>query len=78
MPQSSKPGWIDWVNCAAREIVLEYLLPDGYLFEGNDMPASVAWKHYCVVTEFKGSPVVFDQFEACFKDHRKQANKRLE
>ena len=78
MPRSSKPGWIDWVNSAAREIILEDLLPDGYLFGKHDMPASVAWEHYRNMTEFKEPPVVFDQFEARLQDHRKQANKRLE
>jgi hypothetical protein len=33
MPHSKKPGWIDWVNSAAREIILEDLEPSGYLFE---------------------------------------------
>ena len=78
MPRSSKPGWIDWVNSAAREIILEDLLPGGYLFGKNDMPASAAWNYYRNMAEFKGPPVVFDQFEARLKDHRKQASKRLE
>ena len=78
MPWSSKPGWIDWVNSPAREIILEDLLPGGYLFGKNDMPASVAWKHHRVMEEFKCTPVVFDQFEVCLKGHQKQASKRLE
>ena len=78
MPRSSKPGWIDWVNSPAREIILEDLLPGGYIFWGNDMPASVAWKHYRVMEEFKSTPGVFDQFEVRLKDHQKQASKRLE
>ena len=53
-------------------------MPGGYLFGKNDMPASVAWKHYCVMEEFKSPPVVFGQFEVRLKDHRKQASKRLE
>ena len=58
MPRSNKPGWIDWVNSAAREIILEDLLPDGYLFGKDDMPASVAWEHYRDMVEFKG-PLLF-------------------
>ena len=46
MPQSNKPGWIDWVNSAATEIILEDLLPGGYLFGGNDMSVSAAWNYY--------------------------------
>ena len=78
MPRSNKPGWIDWVNSAAREIILEDLLPNGFLFGKNDMPASVAWEHYRQMPEFKSPTVVYDQFEARLKDHRKQASKRFE
>ena len=42
------------------------------------MLASVAWNYYCDMAEFKGPPLVFDQFEARLKDHQKQASKRLE
>ena len=66
------------MNSAAREIILEDLLPGGYLFGKNDMSASAAWNYYRDMAEFKGPPVVFDQFEARLKDHRKQATKRLE
>ena len=58
MPRSNKPGWIDWVNSAAREIMLEDLLPDGYLFGKNDMSASLAWEHYRKMPEFK-SPQLY-------------------
>ena len=60
---------MDWMNSAAREIILEDLLPGGYLFGENVMPVSAAWNYYRDMAEFKGPPIVFDQFEACLKDH---------
>jgi hypothetical protein len=77
MPRSKKPGWIDWVNSAAREIILEDLEPSGYLFEKDDIPASIVWEHYKKLPEFSGPPVVFDQFQTRLKDHRVQAARRL-
>ena len=78
MPWSNKPDWIDWAYSAAREIVLEDLLPGEYLFGKNDMSASAAWNNYRDMAEFKGPTVVFDQFEARLNDDQKHANKRLE
>eukprot|EP00957_Ditylum_brightwellii_P030590 2318005-Ditylum_brightwellii.AAC.1 len=46
MPHSKTPGWIDWVNSATQEIILEDLEPPRYLFEKDDIPASVVWEHY--------------------------------
>ena len=71
MPRSNKPGWIDWANSAAREIILEDLEPNGFLHNKNDMPALEVWKFYQNLPEFKGPPVVFSQFEIQLKDHRK-------
>jgi hypothetical protein len=76
MPRSEKPGWIDWVNSAAREIILEDLEPGGFLHDKNDLEASKVWEFYKKLPEFKGPPVVFSQFELRLKDHRKQATIR--
>eukprot|EP00957_Ditylum_brightwellii_P172210 13109602-Ditylum_brightwellii.AAC.1 len=59
MPKSSKPGWIDWVNSAAREILLEDLEPGGFLRDKNHMPASEIWEFYRKNPEFKEPPVAF-------------------
>eukprot|EP00957_Ditylum_brightwellii_P100365 7650328-Ditylum_brightwellii.AAC.1 len=77
MPWSKNLGWIDWMNSAAREIILEDLLPGSFLFGKDDMAASVAWKYYQTLPEFKGPPVVYDQFEQQLKDNQKQASNHL-
>jgi hypothetical protein len=76
MPQSKKPGWINWRNSAPREIILEDLDPGGFLFGKDDMPATVAWEHYKGLEELNNPPVAFDQFEVCLKDYRKKALRR--
>eukprot|EP00957_Ditylum_brightwellii_P117877 8991874-Ditylum_brightwellii.AAC.1 len=53
MPRSTKPGWINWVSSAAREILLEDLEPIGFLLGKGDMPASHAWHYYMKLSEFK-------------------------
>jgi hypothetical protein len=74
MPRSKKPGWIDWRSSAAREILLEDLLPpDGILF-GKDHVAPVeVWEFYKKQEGFQN--VVFDQFQERLKAHRKQVSK---
>eukprot|EP00957_Ditylum_brightwellii_P083099 6317232-Ditylum_brightwellii.AAC.1 len=73
MPRSNKSRWIDWANCASREIILKDLEPGRYLFGKDDQPASKVWRYYKNLPEFKGPPVVFNQFETRLKDYRKQA-----
>eukprot|EP00957_Ditylum_brightwellii_P084813 6449065-Ditylum_brightwellii.AAC.1 len=64
MPQSNKPGWIDWVNSPAREIILEDLYPGGFLHNRSHLSASELWKFYRKLPEFKEPPIVFDQVQA--------------
>eukprot|EP00957_Ditylum_brightwellii_P070916 5388850-Ditylum_brightwellii.AAC.1 len=59
-----KPGWIDWKSCATREIVLEDLEPNGFLFGKDDAEALVVWEYYKTLDEFSGPPDIFEQFEA--------------
>eukprot|EP00957_Ditylum_brightwellii_P045098 3419907-Ditylum_brightwellii.AAC.1 len=63
MHWSKKPGWIDWKSHATREIILEDLEHNGFLFGKDDVEASVVWEHYKHLDEFSGSPVVFDQLK---------------
>jgi hypothetical protein len=86
-PRSNKPGWIDWVNSGAREIILEDLEPNGWLYEIGfdnllvdntflqDCLNFYKSEHYGDQSEFF-EHVVFDQFQARMKDHIREAKKR--
>jgi hypothetical protein len=73
MPSKKNPDWIKWITCAARQILLEDLEPEGFMFGKDHVSAEEAWLFYSTLPEF--SLVVFTQFKARLKDHRTQANK---
>ena len=69
--KEKRPGWIDWQSCAAKEIILEDLLPpDGILFGKDNVPAEEVWEFYKKQPGFEN--VVFSQFKERLKDHRTQ------
>jgi hypothetical protein len=74
MPSKKNPDWIKWITCAARQILLEDLEPEGFMFGKDHVSAEEAWLFYSTLPEF--SLVVFTQFKARLKDHRTQANKQ--
>jgi hypothetical protein len=74
MPRSKKPGWIDWRSSAAREILLDDLLPpDGILFGKDHVAPEGVWDFYRTQEGFQD--VVFDQFQERLKSHHKQVSK---
>ena len=74
MPRPKKPGWIEWTGCKARQIVLEDLEKGILSLEENEVSTLEAWEVYNALPEFEG--VVFSQFKARLKDHRKLVNNR--
>jgi hypothetical protein len=76
MPRSKKEGWIDWVACAGRSIILEDLEPGGILDGQGRWLAEDLFRYYKTLPEFE--KVVFSQFEARLISHRKQAKSARE
>jgi hypothetical protein len=72
MPQAENTGWVDWRKTAARQVLLDDLEPDGYLFGKDHISAEVLWQFYRKLPQFQ--LVVFSQFKARLKDHRQQAS----
>ena len=72
MPRSRKnPDWIDWRKSEARNIVLDDLRSGRLPLEESELTADEAWDlQYVHMPEFV--TVVFSQFKARLKDHRKQ------
>ena len=71
MPRSKKEGWIDWIACAGRSIILEDLEPGGILDGQDGLSAEDAFRFYKKMPEFE--EVVFSQFEVRLKAHRETA-----
>jgi hypothetical protein len=72
MPKSKKTGWIEWRSSKARAYLLKDLCPGGILFGKDDITPEVAWDFYQDQEGFEN--VVWDQFKARLKDHRKQVD----
>eukprot|EP00957_Ditylum_brightwellii_P193776 14756259-Ditylum_brightwellii.AAC.1 len=68
MHWSKKPELINWNSCATREIVLENLEPNDFLFDKDDVDALVIWEYVNNLGEFSRPPAVFDQPKAHLKD----------
>lgn len=75
MPRTARPDWINWRTSEAREIILGDL-EDGRLpLDEEVVSAQEAWDEmYYVLPEFEH--VVFSQFKARLKDHRRQLARR--
>lgn len=79
MVRSNKnPGWINWQSSAAREIILEDLLPNGRLYGLNFVPGDELFQLYKKWEPLAFEKVVFSQFEARLKDHITDAAVRKE
>lgn len=79
--KKTKDGWVDWINHPAREILMEDIEPNGWLYTVDYDDAeddSIARDIYDIYrsrhNEFKVVP--FDQFEARYKDATKAAARR--
>ena len=75
MPKSKKPGWIEWRNCPAREILIQDLGPGGPLHNRDHILAEEIFVYYKQTPAFKD--IVLDQFKAHLKDHRRAAGELL-
>lgn len=72
MPRSTKPGWVDWKKHPAREIILQDLEHGGPLHQRDNISAEDIFPWYKKKPAF--ADVVFEQFKARLKDHRKAVN----
>ena len=72
--KEAKAKWVDWINHAAREILLEDLEPGGWLYN-LDEEAQVVFDTYKARQE-EFDDVPFDQFEVRYKEATKKAAKR--
>ena len=78
MPQcrQRRPDWINWRKSEAREVILNDLMELRLPIEEDVMSAEEAWEEmYFPLPEFQN--VVFSQFKARLKDHRKQVGRRM-
>ncbi len=75
MPASKKPGWVDWMKCPARAVIMEDLRPGGPLYQRDNILAEEIFAWYKQRPAFEN--VVIDQFKARLKDHRLMAAKDL-
>jgi hypothetical protein len=64
---NSGKGWINWRKSAAREILLEDLEPNGWLYGQEDLDVKIIFDIYKhTMDEFNDVP--FDQFQARYND----------
>jgi hypothetical protein len=73
-PATKNEGWVQWVDCSGRQILLDDL-EEGRLSLDDSVTAEQAWETYRTTPEFAN--VVFTQFKARLKDHRKQVLKKV-
>ena len=53
MPKSAKPGWVDWLKCPAREVILHDLGPGEPLYNRNHLIAEEIFVFYKETPAFK-------------------------
>ena len=78
--EESAPGYIDWANSEAKQIILEDL-EEGWLpLDASEVPPRVAWDLvYSHLPAFIfPSLVPYEQFVARLRDHRRLIKKRKE
>jgi hypothetical protein len=72
------PGWIKWVNCAAKHIIMDDLLCGILPVSDDEISAEEAWElQYEHMAEFIRDGVVFSQFKARLADHRAKVLKDM-
>jgi len=76
--KTTKEGWVDWKNHAAREILLEDLEPGGWLhtLENDDKDEAKDVYEIYKNRQEEFADVPFDQFKAAYKEATKRATKR--
>jgi hypothetical protein len=73
MPTSTKPGWIDWRDCASKHIIMDDLKCGILPVDADELSAEEAWELvYQHLAEFVKDGVVFSQFKERLADHRKK------
>jgi hypothetical protein len=73
-----RPGWIKWVKCAAKHIIMDDLLCGILPLGDEEMSAEEAWElQYEHMAEFIRDGVVFSQFKAGLADHRAKVVKDM-
>lgn len=78
MPTTKNPNFISWRNSIPKRIILEDLIGGILPLEEHELSAEEAWEMcYQHMAEFVTAGVVFSQFEARLKDHRRQVKKDL-
>ena len=76
MPRSKREGWINSISSIPKTILLEDLISGVLPLDETELSAEEAWELcYQHMAEFV--PVVFSQFEARLKDHRRQVKKDM-
>jgi hypothetical protein len=75
MPPANDPKWIKWINCSAKAIIMQDLEFGGILYQRDNISAEEIWEFYKSLPQFE--KVVFSQFEARLKVHRKKANESV-
>ena len=71
MPRSTREGWIDWKNSAAKEILMDDLHCGLLPADAADLSALEAWDIcYKHMVEFVA--VDYDQFKDRLRDHQRQ------
>jgi len=75
MPRARRLDWINWRPSAARQVILDDLAEGRLPLDDDVVTAEEAWEEmYFVLPEFQN--VIFSQFKARLKDHRKQVRRR--
>lgn len=72
--RQAKALWVDWINHAAREILMEDLEPGGWLYDLDEEARVVFDTYKARAEEFQDVP--FDQFEVRYKEATKKAATR--
>lgn len=67
---------VDWLRCAAREILLEDLREGRLSLYESETSTDEAWEHYQQLTDFELVPYI--QFKRQLKAHRMQVSKLVE
>ena len=74
MPRSNKPGWIDWLKCETKQIILEDLASGLIPLDADPEKAWENWHSKLPVVQIERA--VEDQFVERFKGHVKQMTKK--
>jgi hypothetical protein len=74
----SQPGWINWRNCEAKEIILFDLRSGVLPLTEQELSTAAAWEIYRHLPAFAGPPIVYSQFAERLADHCAQIRDRVE